>query len=388
LDFIIGNVVSLTAISIPLLQIVLPLGISFFTFTQIAYLADAYHEKVKEYDFLNYCLFVTFFPHLLAGPIIHHKEMMPQFAQLKNKIFNASNFSMGVLLFSAGLAKKLVIADTLAVWANKGFNTAESLTIVEAWATSLSYTFQIYFDFSGYTDMALGSALLFNIRLPINFNSPYKALEIQDFWRRWHITLSRFLRDYVYIPIGGSRVPERRIYANLLITFLIGGLWHGAGWTFVLWGFIHGAGIVVHRAWKGLHVYLPDIAAWFLTFNFVNLAWIFFRAKSVDDALRIIKGMLGMTGVLLPNQILSFFPLLKPFFQGTGTMKNLGDGSIMGFVEMLLFLIMVSVVVFLMRNTNQMSRKELLVAFSLTFAFSMQRLFFSQVASEFIYFRF
>ena len=212
MNFFLTNVNHLMNHQFTIVQIALPLGISFFTFTQIAYLVDIYKEKAKEYELLNYILFVTFFPHLIAGPIIHHKEMMPQFANLKSKLFNHKHFSQGLFLFSIGLFKKVIIADSFAVWANHGFKAQAFLTSLEAWATSLSFTFQIYFDFSGYTDMALGLALMFNIKLPINFNSPYKALSIQDFWRRWHITLSRFLREYIYIPLGGNRRSDYSTY--------------------------------------------------------------------------------------------------------------------------------------------------------------------------------
>jgi len=221
--------------SVPLLHLALPLAISFFTFQQIAYLVDSYRCETAEYAFLNYALFVTFFPQLIAGPIVHHAEMMPQFASKWNLVKNYKNIATGLFIFSIGLFKKVVIADTFAQWATAGFDQAEYLNLIEAWATSLSYTFQLYFDFSGYTDMAIGAALLFNIKLPINFNSPYKALDIQDFWRRWHITLSRFLRDYIYIPLGGNVKGPFRIYNIILATFILGGIWHGAGWTFVFW---------------------------------------------------------------------------------------------------------------------------------------------------------
>ena len=194
-DFFIGNLNFLFNSEVPLLHLALPLAISFFTFQQIAYLVDSYRKETSEYDFLNYAVFVAFFPQLIAGPIVHHKEMMPQFARLRNSIINYQNIALGLFIFSMGIFKKVVIADTFAVWATNGFDYAEILTFIEAWIVSLSYTFQLYFDFSGYTDMAIGVALLFNIKLPINFNSPYKATNIQDFWRRWHITLSRFLKD-------------------------------------------------------------------------------------------------------------------------------------------------------------------------------------------------
>jgi len=277
--------------SVPLLHLALPLAISFFTFQQIAYLVDSYRGETAEYDFLNYALFVTFFPQLIAGPIVHHAEMMPQFASKWNLVKNYKNIATGLFIFSIGLFKKVVIADTFATWATAGFDHAEVLNLIEAWATSLSYTFQLYFDFSGYTDMAIGAALLFNIKLPINFNSPYKALDIQDFWRRWHITLSRFLRDYIYIPLGGNRKGSFRTYTNLLATFILGGIWHGAGWTFVFWGFLHGMALVIHRLWKQLGFAMPKVLAWFITFNFINIAWVFFRAKEWDDALKVLDGM-------------------------------------------------------------------------------------------------
>jgi len=297
-DFFIYNVNFLTDGNMPTLDLALPLAISFFTFQQIAYLVDSYRNETKEYDFLNYAIFVTFFPQLIAGPIVHHKEMMPQFANVRNKVKNYKNIALGLFIFSIGLFKKVVIADYFAVIATTGFDTSSILTFFEAWATSLAYTFQLYFDFSGYTDMAIGAALLFNIKLPINFNSPYKALDIQDFWRRWHITLSRFLKDYIYIPLGGNRISSFRTYNNLLVTFIIGGLWHGAGWTFIFWGFLHGMALVIHRVWKSFDFTMSRYLAWFITFNFINIAWIFFRAKEWEDAIKILKGMFGFNGVV------------------------------------------------------------------------------------------
>ncbi|MFA6190725.1 MAG: MBOAT family protein [Sulfurimonas sp.] len=314
-NFFLENFNGIFGSNIPLPHIILPLGISFFTFTQIAFLVDSYKQEVKEYDLLRYMLFVTFFPHLLAGPILHHKEMMPQFANLKNKAINYRNIALGLFLFSAGLFKKVVIADTFAAWATNGFDKTESLNLLEAWATSLSYTFELYFDFSGYTDMAIGAALLFNIRLPINFDSPYKALNIQDFWRRWHITLSRFLRDYIYIPLGGNRGNSFRTYNNILATFIIGGIWHGAGWTFIFWGFLHGMALVVHRFWSGFNLTMPKVLAWFITFNFVNIAWIFFRAKEWEDALKVLRGMF-FGAFILPYEVIEKFPSLSFIHQG------------------------------------------------------------------------
>jgi D-alanyl-lipoteichoic acid acyltransferase DltB (MBOAT superfamily) len=312
-DFFIENINTLFQTHFPLLHLTLPLAISFFTFQQIAYLVDSHKGLTKEYDFLNYALFVTFFPQLIAGPIVHHKEMMPQFAKARNKIINYNHIAMGLFIFSMGLFKKVIIADTFATWATTGFDVATTLNLFEAWATSLSYTFQLYFDFSGYTDMAIGAALLFNIKLPINFNSPYKAKDIQDFWRRWHITLSRFLRDYIYIPLGGNRKGSVRTYTNLMATFILGGIWHGAGWTFIFWGFLHGFALAVHRAWSNLGFKLWGWVAWLITFNFLNITWVFFRAKEWDDATKVLNSMFSLDNVVLPKALESKLTFLKDF---------------------------------------------------------------------------
>jgi len=311
-DFFIENFNYISGENVGLYHLALPLGISFFTFQQISYLVDSYRKETAEYDFLNYALFVTFFPQLIAGPIVHHKEMMPQFASKWNLVKNYRNIATGLFIFSMGLFKKVVIADAFAVWATSGFDHAATLNMLEAWATSLSYTFQLYFDFSGYTDMAIGAALLFNIKIPQNFDSPYKAKDIQDFWRRWHITLSRFLRDYIYIPLGGNRASEPRIYTNLMITFILGGLWHGAGWTFVFWGFLHGLALVVHRIWKKLGFTMNSILAWFITFNFINIGWVFFRAKEWDDAIKVLKGMF-FGEFMLPDKYVTQLSFLNEF---------------------------------------------------------------------------
>lgn len=290
-DFFILNANFILGTNYDFLHIALPLAISFFTFQQIAYLVDSYKGETKEYDFLSYALFVTFFPQLIAGPIVHHKEMMPQFTNRWNLVKNYKNIAIGLFIFSMGLFKKIIIADRFAKTADIGFANINLLSTIEAWATSFAYTFQLYFDFSGYTDMAIGSALLFNIKLPQNFNSPYKALNIQDFWRRWHMTLSRFLKDYIYIQLGGNRKGELRVFANLVITFLLGGLWHGAGWTFVFWGFLHGFALIIHRVWQKFNINLNTIIAWFITFNFINITWVFFRADSIQNAFGLLHKM-------------------------------------------------------------------------------------------------
>jgi len=351
-DFFIANLNAILPIHLAALGIVLPLGISFFTFTQIAYLVDAYRGEVKEYSLINYTLFVSFFPHLLAGPIIHHREMMGQFSDPELKLARAENLARGLFIFSLGLAKKVLIADTFGVWATYGFDTATSLTMLDGWITSLAYTMQLYFDFSGYSDMAIGAALMFNIRLPINFNSPYKALSIQDFWRRWHMTLSRFLSQYIYIPLGGNRAGKLLLYRNIMITFLIGGLWHGAGWTFVFWGFLHGLALVINRIWQTWGYKMNRILAWFLTFNFVNIAWVFFRANSFEDALRVLRAMFGMSGVAFPQ-------ILSPYLTGLGVGSSFPGGLVMSqyLPQAVPALLIFLPVVLMMKNSTQLGEK-------------------------------
>ncbi|WP_294665960.1 MBOAT family O-acyltransferase, partial [uncultured Fusobacterium sp.] len=248
-----------------------PLGISFFTFQQLSFIIDSYNEKSMKYDFLSYCLFVTFFPQLIAGPIVLPNEMLPQFEDKRNKLINYENMNRGLYMFSIGLAKKVIIADTIANFANVGFDKMETLNIVEAWMTSISYTLQLYFDFSGYCDMAMGIALMFNIVLPLNFNSPYKSANIQEFWKRWHMTLGRFMTNYLYIPLGGNRLGERKTLRNLFIVFMASGIWHGAGWNFITWGGLHGICILIHRVWKNSGRKMNKLLGWFITINLVNI---------------------------------------------------------------------------------------------------------------------
>ncbi|MFY0672232.1 MAG: MBOAT family protein [Bacteroidia bacterium] len=289
-NFFIENLNLSLGLNISAQNIVLPLAISFFTFQQIAFLVDSYYGKLKDYNFGNYALFVSFFPQLIAGPIVHHGEMMPQFA----KAFKGIDFektAKGLFIFSIGLFKKVMIADNLSPFVKEGFDVSTSLTFIDAWFTSLAYTFQLYFDFSGYTDMAWGAALLLGIQLPQNFESPYKAISIRDFWRRWHMTLSRFLRDYLYIPLGGNQKGFSRTLINLFITFLIGGIWHGAAWTFIAWGALHGLALVVERLLSKAGFSINKWVSIPATFLFVNMAWIFFRALSFSDAWKVLNGM-------------------------------------------------------------------------------------------------
>lgn len=296
-DFFLHNANALLGWSVQLPHLLLPLGISFFTFQQIAYLVDSSRREASEQNFLNYCLFVCFFPQLIAGPIVHHQEMMPQFQRLRNQLPDPNNLALGLFFFSVGLFKKVWIADRLSAWANLGFNAEAPLRFFDAWGTSISYTLQLYFDFSGYCDMAIGAALFFNIRLPVNFNSPYRAASIREFWRCWHMTLSRWLRDYLYIPLGGNRLGLVRGCGNLWLTFLLGGLWHGAGWTFILWGALHGCALVLQRLWERTGLRLPRAVGWLLTLLFVNAAWVIFRAPSLNEAGRVFQGMLGICGM-------------------------------------------------------------------------------------------
>lgn len=306
LDFAIANLNAVLGSRWPPLEIALPLAISFFTFQQIAFLVDAYRGEAEEPQFRSYALFVAFFPQLIAGPIVHHSETIPQFRSAARRRFALPEFTSGLLLLTIGLFKKVVIADTFAVWANIGFGTTEALGALQSWSVSLAYTFQLYFDFSGYTDMALGAALIFNIRLPINFNSPYRATSIQDFWRRWHMTLSRWLREYLYFPLGGNRQGRLRSHANLMIVMTLGGLWHGAAWTFVLWGVLHGLALVVHRVWTLAGLRMPALPARSLTFVFVNAAFVIFRAEDLASAGRILTGMTGTNGLGLAELAISW----------------------------------------------------------------------------------
>ncbi len=298
-QFLTSNLDYFLGTNIALASIILPLAISFFTFQQIAFLVDSYKGTRQGHAFLEYVLFVTFFPQLIAGPIVQHNEMMPQFKSIHHKKINSRNIVLGLFIFFMGLFKKVVIADSLAVWATRGFDHQASLTFIEGWITLLSYTFQLYFDFSGYTDMAIGAALLFNIHLPVNFNSPYKAVNIKDFWNRWHITLGRFLGKYVYIPLGGNQNGKAQTYINLMIVFIISGFWHGAGWTFIFWGFLHGVAMVIHRIWTSLHIKMHRYVAWFITFQFVNVSWIFFRATTWGDALKVLQSMFSVDPLIL-----------------------------------------------------------------------------------------
>ena len=303
-DFLLTNAAWLAGIEIGPRSSVIPAGISFFTFTQIAYLVDCHRSRTHERVFSSYTLFVTIFPHLIAGPIIHHSQMRPQFARLRQEGILPDLVVLGLVTFVIGLAKKVLIADNLVAGADAAFGMADAgahLTAAAAWTGAVAYTLQIYFDFSGYSDMAIGLALLFGLRLPLNFDSPYKAQSIIEFWRRWHMTLSAWLRDYIYIPLRGNRHGERARLRNVFVTFLLGGIWHGAGWTFVIWGALHGSYVVINHLLRKVRGE-PDSAAAppppaaaackrAVTLLIVMIAWVFFRAKTVGGALGVLGSM-------------------------------------------------------------------------------------------------
>ena len=310
--FFVASVNDLAGTHWSIASVVLPLGISFFTFTQIAFLADVARGLAAELDFRKYLLFVTWFPHLIAGPVVHHHEIMPQFALPETYRLRAENISVGLTMFSIGLFKKVVLADSFAHTADRVFAVGMSPSLIDAWGGALAYTLQIYFDFSGYSDMAIGLSRMFGVRLPLNFNSPYKSANIVEFWRRWHMTLSRFLRDYLYFPLGGNRLGEFRRYVNLMITMLLGGLWHGAGWTFVVWGGIHGAYLSLHhlfesRSKSGSQAVASaarKIGGTVATFAVVVVAWVFFRATSMGMAGRVLTGMSGLGAIEVPPRLM------------------------------------------------------------------------------------
>jgi D-alanyl-lipoteichoic acid acyltransferase DltB (MBOAT superfamily) len=387
MDFFITNINYLTDSNLSLLHLALPLGISFFTLQQIAFLIDSYEGLVKEKNFLDYTLFVTFFPQLIAGPIVHHKDVMPQFSMIRNKVINYKNITAGLFIFSIGLFKKVIIADTFATFVKDGFDISTELNFVEGWVSSLSYTFQLYFDFSAYSDMAIGVALLFNIKLPQNFNSPLKATGMIDYWKRWHITLTNFITSYIYTPIIRSfkRVTFNKAMVATIIIFLISGMWHGAGWTFIFWGFLHGLSIVINHYWKKkVRIKLHWFLAGFITFNFVNFGNIFFRAKDFDDALKVLSSMVDIHTIILPAQLENTLHFLSAYGYQFGEWNHIG-----GF-QSILWLIVGFILTFGFNNSMQqlkdfrLNYKTMLLA---GFAFIISILSMDKV-SEFIYFNF
>lgn len=363
-DFFIANWNLIFHDRVDPLHLVLPLGISFFTFTQIAFLVDTSKGIATEPRFSHYLLFVTYFPHLIAGPVLHHKEMMPQFGSASTYRFSWSDVAVGTAIFAMGLFKKTVLADGIAPHVGGAFNAAargDALHLLQAWGAVLAYTLQLYFDFSGYSDMAIGLSRMFGVKLPLNFDSPYKAHNISDFWRRWHMTLSRFLRDYLYVPLGGNRHGKVRRYLNLIITMVLGGLWHGAAWTFAVWGLLHGVYLAVNHAFQAIKPRLPRVIRrpWLaaamsisLTYLVVVIGWVFFRAESLDAAWTLLAAMFGANGVALPDALLIRMPAFAQAVATAGGIRaELGGGT--EFVILWSKILLLHVVVFALPNTQQ-----------------------------------
>jgi alginate O-acetyltransferase complex protein AlgI len=307
-NFLIENIALITNINLTIPDIILPIGISFFTFTQIAFLVDCHRGHFTRYRFTDYILFVSFFPHLVAGPILMHNATIPQFESNRFGRPSSKKIYMAIIFFSMGLFKKVIIADNLAYYVDIVFRNIGHISMLDAWGGALLFTFQIYFDFSSYSEMAIGLALLLNVRIPFNFNSPYKSISIVDFWRRWHISLSRFLRDYLYIPLGGNRIGGVRRYLNLFTTMLLGGLWHGPSWTFVVWGGLHGSFLAINHAWRRTGLKISRHLSWLITFSSVMIAWVFFRSQSLSNAFSLFKSMLGLDNALLLRSQLTLTP--------------------------------------------------------------------------------
>jgi len=393
MDFFIENANFIFGTNIGLINLILPLAISFFTLQQIAFLVDSYEGLIKEKNFLNYATFVSFFPQLIAGPIVYHNEMMHQFTNLKKKVINYKNIITGLFIFSIGLFKKVVIADTFAAWATNGFDVSSSLNFFEAWFTSFSYTFQLYFDFSGYTDMAIGAALLFNINLPQNFNSPLKSTSIIEFWSRWHITLTRFITTYIYTPIVRSfeNLSFSKAMIATFVTFLISGLWHGASWMFVIWGGLHGLALVINHIWrKKLKIKMNKFLAWVITFNFINFSLVFFRANNLDDAIKLLKGMTDVSNIVIPSSLHSSLGFLSHFgIKFGGFMNNILFEQ--GFEKLwgIAYLFVAFFIVLFFKNTSSICENKRYIEkyyfFAAMFVFATLRL---NEYSEFIYFRF
>lgn len=363
----------------------LPLGISFFTFTQIAWLVDSRRGDTAPASLLTYAVFVTFSPHLIAGPILHHRDVLPQFSRLRTFIFSHRNTALGLFWFSLGLFKKVVVADQLAAWVQPVFAEPHSATFLDAWVGALGYTLQLYCDFSGYSDMAIGLGLLVNVRLPLNFFSPYQADSVIEFWRRWHMTLGWFLRSYLYIPLGGNRCGRARHIVNVLITMVLCGLWHGAGWTFLLWGLLHGLYLSLNHLWRQYGPPLPATIRWLLTFMAVLWGWVLFRAESVADALALYGTMLGAKGVMLPLKYEHTWNWLANWgvqFTDTVLMRS-GLDHLMG-------LLALTVAAVFLPNSAQLAARftPTRLWWCLAVGAAALSLLFLRRASEFLYFQF
>ena len=389
--FLSGAGAALLGLHAPSLQVALPLAISFFTFQQIMFLADSARGDRPDAGFLPYAAFIAFFPHLIAGPIVRPREIIPQLTSPSFARARADAIAEGLELFLLGLAKKAVLADTFARFADIGFDAAAhgaSLTLIEAWCALLAYGLQIYFDFSGYSDMAIGLARALNVRFPLNFDRPYQARDIAAFWRRWHITLGAFLRDYLYIPLGGSRLGEARHRLNLMLTMLLCGLWHGAAWRFVFWGALHGGFLVVHAAWSRQKVRLPGPLAQALTLLCVLLAWVPFRSQGMAASLAMLRGLVGLNGLALPRMVLGWLPWLDVVATPVAALPSLGDARTLSFPEVIACLALGWGIVLFAPQLHALSRRRRSLALTAGFAFSIQAVFFAPNVTPFLYFQF
>jgi alginate O-acetyltransferase complex protein AlgI len=375
----------------PPLSLPVPLAVSFFTFQQIMYLVDALRNPNRDTDLLHCAAFVTFFPHLIAGPIVRPNEIIPQLRADDLAIPHIENITAGLIIFLLGLGKKLALADMFGGFADTGFDAAASganLTFFEAWYATLAYALQIYFDFSGYSDMAIGLARMMNVRFPLNFDSPYQARDIGVFWRRWHMTLGAFLRDYVYVPLGGSRVGTKRRLANLMLTMLLCGLWHGAAWRFLLWGGLHGLFLAVHAWFHGRGPSLPSWLSRALTLFVVVVAWVPFRANGLATTWSMLRGMAGANGAALPSMIVGLFPALAWVATPVPILPYLGDARTLSFPEVSACLLLGWFIVLALPNIHAMSSRGRSWALTTGFAFTAQALFFAPRVAPFLYYRF
>jgi D-alanyl-lipoteichoic acid acyltransferase DltB (MBOAT superfamily) len=376
--------------TLPFAGVELPLGISFFTFQQIMFIVDAFREG-EEVSLLDYACFVSFFPHLIAGPIVRPKNIIPQFSTFQPLVGCNRRFVDGLEIFLLGLAKKLLLADGLAQFADPGFAAAarlDPLTLVEAWVALLAYGLQIYFDFSGYSDMAIGLARMFGIHFPQNFRSPYQARNISDFWQRWNISLSSFLRDYLYIPLGGNRCGEGRRIINVMATMLLGGLWHGAALRFILWGGLHGAFLIIHGWFKRIGIRLPLLLAQAMTLAAVLIAWVPFRSPTFPACIEFYRGLLGFNGVTLPAIFLQHAPWLYRVAQSVPVLPYLGDARSLSLPEGVLLLCVCWVGVLALPDIHRFTRPVRSLAIMGSFAFTVQALFFAPFTLPFLYFQF
>jgi len=408
-DFFVGNINAAFKTDFILRHITLPLGISFFTFQQISFIVDAYRGEVKNYSFSEYALFVSFFPQLVAGPIVLHSELVPQFRDKAKHRVNFDNLSHGVMMFTLGLSKKVIIADTFGGAVDFGIQQARTiavgegaLTISEIIIVMLSYTFQIYFDFSGYSDMATGLGYMFNLKIPMNFNSPYKALSVADFWKRWHMTLTRFLTTYIYIPLGGNRKGKLRTYINTMVVFLVSGIWHGANWTFILWGILHGIAQCFNKLTGGFYKKLCEAIEkasigkavtgvfkgiqWFVTFAFLNVTWLLFRADSVTMWRQILKRLTVLNldvrdGILEPFRIPKLRYLLKALHVYSG------DNMVL-WVSMIFVMVMALVLCLAFPNNYERPHKRNARSLVLTWGLLTLCIVSLSSVSTFLYFNF